>query len=311
MLSKSFGVARSSSTFGIGSWRRISTGVTKFSAKPWISFKNSKKPTQLNHQLFRRISSKATATSVAAENTHDYRVVFHENGKQISPWHDIPLVASVDTEHSEKYYNFICEIPANTRSKMEISTTEEFNPIKQDVNKSGTLRSYHGPIYWNYGCLPQTWEDPHHFHPECECYGDNDPVDVVEVGSTPLPTGSVTPIRILGGLGLKDQGELDWKLIGIRADDPLVMSNTIQDVESLESVYPHVINGIREWFRWYKVPDNKPLNEYAYDGNVIGREKALGVVDETHEQWKQLIRHKKEDSKALWTPPAVDFSNVH
>jgi hypothetical protein len=25
---------------------------------------------------------------------------------------------------------------------------------------------YHGPIFWNYGLLPQTWEDPNHEHPE-------------------------------------------------------------------------------------------------------------------------------------------------
>jgi inorganic pyrophosphatase len=29
----------------------------------------------------------------------------------------------------------------------------------QDTKK-GKLRDYHGPIFWNYGCLPQTWEDP-------------------------------------------------------------------------------------------------------------------------------------------------------
>jgi inorganic pyrophosphatase len=26
--------------------------------------------------------------------------------------------------------------------------------------KKGKARLYHGPIFWNYGCLPQTWEDP-------------------------------------------------------------------------------------------------------------------------------------------------------
>lgn len=48
---------------------------------------------------------------------------------------------------------------------MEVATKEEANPIAQDMKK-GKLRDYHGPIFWNYGCLPQTWEDPNIEHPE-------------------------------------------------------------------------------------------------------------------------------------------------
>lgn len=38
---------------------------------------------------------------------------------------------------------------------------EEKNPIKQDTKK-GKLRFYPYNINWNYGMLPQTWEDPEH-----------------------------------------------------------------------------------------------------------------------------------------------------
>ena len=48
---------------------------------------------------------------------------------------------------------------------MEVSTTEPRNPIKQDIKK-GNLRFYPYNINWNYGLLPQTWEDPAHEHPE-------------------------------------------------------------------------------------------------------------------------------------------------
>ena len=37
--------------------------------------------------------------------------------------------------------------------------------MKQDV-KNGTLREYaYGDMLYNYGCLPQTWEDPAVRHP--------------------------------------------------------------------------------------------------------------------------------------------------
>ena len=37
---------------------------------------------------------------------------------------------------------------------MEIATKIKFNPIIQD-RKNNKPRYYAGPIYWNYGCLPQ------------------------------------------------------------------------------------------------------------------------------------------------------------
>jgi hypothetical protein len=41
------------------------------------------------------------------------------------------------------------------------SQGEDHTPIKQDTKK-GKLRFYPYPINWNYGMLPQTWEDPAH-----------------------------------------------------------------------------------------------------------------------------------------------------
>lgn len=43
---------------------------------------------------------------------------------------------------------------------------EPKTPIKQDVKK-GNLRFYPYNINWNYGLLPQTWEDPKHANEEC------------------------------------------------------------------------------------------------------------------------------------------------
>ena len=46
--------------------------------------------------------------------------------------------------------------------------------------------------YWNYGCLPQTWEDPRIAADECGgVFGDNDPLDVVEIGSRTMAMGEV------------------------------------------------------------------------------------------------------------------------
>jgi inorganic pyrophosphatase len=225
--------------------------------------------------------------------------------KLSSLWHDVPLRADVSAQgdSDDPAFNFICEIPSMTSAKMEISTTLPNNPIVQDRTKDDKPRFYHGPIYWNYGCLPQTWEDPRVLNEQCDnTFGDNDPLDVVEIGSEALPAGSVTPVRILGALGLIDCGELDWKLIAVRTTDPLVAVHQVRDLQDLGRVLPHHVDGIREWFRWYKRPDGKPLNEYAMGGRAVDREGALAVVQETHEQWKRLVSDggKVTDTKRLW-----------
>ena len=94
-----------------------------------------------------------TSTEIDGEAaTESFRLKFKDDKGIISPWHDIPLKDGND-------YNMVVEIPKMTKAKMEVATKEENNPIAQDIKK-GKLRDYHGPIFWNYGCLPQTWEDP-------------------------------------------------------------------------------------------------------------------------------------------------------
>merc|ERR1712060_304397 len=191
--------------------------------------------------------------------------------------------------------NCLIEIPKNTKPKMEVATKEPKNPIAQDVKK-GKLRNYHGPIFWNYGMFPQTWEDPGVTHPETQCAGDNDPIDVVEIGSEALAQGTVEPVKVLGALAMIDEGELDWKVIAIRKDDQLAAE--LQCIRDVETRCPGVISGIREWFRWYKTPDGKPLNQFGFDEKAVDRSHALEVIAETHEAWKQL--QKKADTGKLW-----------
>merc|ERR1712050_264887 len=88
------------------------------------------------------------------------------------------------------------------------ATKIEGNPIMQD-EKKGKARLYHGPIFWNYGCLPQTWEDPN-VKGDADvdgAFGDNDPVDVVEIGSSSLAMGSFTPVKAVGVLSMIPDGE--------------------------------------------------------------------------------------------------------
>ena len=52
-----------------------------------------------------------------------------------------------------------------------------------------------GDIFFNYGCFPQTWEEPTHVHPDAKgSRGDNDPLDVVEIGARIVKPGVRTEL---------------------------------------------------------------------------------------------------------------------
>jgi inorganic pyrophosphatase len=239
----------------------------------------------------RMVTSRAIATKTAGDaGTESFRIFFTEGSSNISPWHDIPLKAAGGLFH------FVNEIPKNTKAKMEVATKEASNPIAQDIKK-GKLRDYHGPIFWNYGCLPQTWEDPNVLNIAVNCKGDNDPVDVVEIGSKAIPSGAVAVVKVLGALAMIDDGELDWKIIAINSEDPLF--SELNDISDVEAKCPGVVSGIREWFRWYKTPDDKPLNAFGYDEKALDKKFALEVIEETHAFWKSL-KEGKTDKGKLW-----------
>lgn len=232
-------------------------------------------------------SSKETGTS----NSTDFRIFFSDKqGKQISPWHDVPLYTK------DGHLSFVCEIPRETAAKMECATDEENTPIKQDTKK-GKLRFYPYNINWNYGLLPQTWEDPDKKNEDLDTVGDNDPVDVVEIGTTTLKMGGVYSVKPLGVYAMIDEGELDWKVIAINIDDP--KAPLVNDVEDVEREFPGELERIMVWFRDYKTPDGKPQNSYGYDGQCMNKEFTLKVIAETHEAYKALKTGSRANTEEL------------
>ena len=185
----------------------------------------------------------------------------------------------------------VVEVPRWSNAKMEISLKEKMNPIKQDIKK-GKLRFVancfpHKGYIWNYGALPQTWEDPTHTDPDTQAKGDSDPVDICDIGTRVHPMGSIIQVKILGTLAMIDEGETDWKMIGIDINDP--MAAEINDIEDVETKMPGRLAATVEWFKIYKMPDGKPANEFAFNGEFKNAEFAKNVIDKLHEQWKGLM----------------------
>lgn len=108
-------------------------------------------------------------------------------------------------------------------------------------------------------------------------------------------------------MALLDEGETDWKLIAIDIKDPMAekLNGMINvnvwvkrdcwhicinpDIEDVEKYFPELIKATHHWFKIYKIPDGKPANEFAFNGECKNKAYAQAVVEETHEAWKRLI----------------------
>ncbi|KZM25595.1 inorganic diphosphatase [Ascochyta rabiei] len=231
-----------------------------------------------------------TTRKVAAANTLEHRVYIEKDGQPISAWHDIPLYAN----EQQTILNMVVEVPRWTNAKMEISKEETLNPIKQDTKK-GKLRFVrncfpHKGYLWNYGAFPQTWEDPNVTHPETKANGDNDPLDVCEIGELVNKPGDVIQVKVLGVMALLDEGETDWKIIVVNVNDPLAPK--LNDVEDVERHLPGLLRATNEWFRIYKIPDGKPENQFAFSGECKNKKYAMDIVRECAEAWEKLVAGK-------------------
>uniref|UniRef100_A0A8C7AI92 inorganic diphosphatase n=1 Tax=Neovison vison TaxID=452646 RepID=A0A8C7AI92_NEOVI len=226
----------------------------------------------------------------------DYRLFFKNvAGHYISPFHDIPLKVDSTEENGiptkrarndehENLFNMVVEVPRWTNAKMEIATKEPLNPIKQDI-KNGKLRYVanifpHKGYIWNYGALPQV-----------------------------LSCGEVIHVKILGILALIDQGETDWKIIAINVNDP--EASKFHDIDDVKKYKPGYLEATLNWFKFYKVPEGKPENQFAFNGEFKNKAFALEVIKSTHECWKTLLMKKCDGGAISCTNVQVCDSPFH
>jgi len=172
----------------------------------------------------------------------------------------------------------------------------------------------------------QTWEDPNATHPDTKAKGDDDPLDVCEIGEQVGYVGQIKQVKVLGVMALLDEGETDWKIIVIDVNDPLAPK--LNDIEDVERHLPGLIRATNEWFRVRQRPIGSPLScadlqDPGFASSVkrirlisqtasprtrsrsparprtrcatichppLTRQKyALEIILETHEAWKRLI----------------------
>lgn len=121
--------------------------------------------------------------------------------------------------------------------------------------------------------------------------GDNDPIDVLEIGYRVAERGEIVQVKILGTLALIDEGETDWKILAIDVKDPL--ADQVNDIADIEKHFPGLLRATVEWFKVcftkicleiVKIVINIEVHASEMGGNLS--EETLRVVRGLHPAWK-------------------------
>lgn len=236
------------------------------------------------------MSNTYSTHTIGSKYTFDYKVYILENKKIVSPFHSINLYQHEDTS----IVTVVNEIPRFENAKFEISKDISLNPIKQDI-KNEKLRftknmfPFKGYM-WNYGAIPQTWEDKDQVCGYTGCRGDNDPLDVIDFSKIKKKVGEVYQAKVLGCLALIDEGECDWKIIVIDINDDNAFK--IKSVEDIELFYPDYLEFTKKWFQSYKIPEGKGRNHLGMNERILDGNFACNIINEAHESWKKLFERK-------------------
>ena len=172
-------------------------------------------------------------------------------------WHDIETGADVP-----EIINAIVEIPKGSMNKYEYD--KKHNMIKLD-------RVLFSPFHYpgDYGLIPQTLSE------------DGDPLDALVLVTNPTYLGILIEARPIGLLQMKDDGEMDDKIICVATNDPRYLHTA--DITDLED---HYRSEIAHFFQVYKELEGKKVEILGWKSS----KEAKVVIIESIRRYKDTLK---------------------
>jgi inorganic pyrophosphatase len=146
------------------------------------------------------------------------------------PWHDVELGNGVP-----EMFPVIIEVPMGSKNKYELDKATGLIRVDRVL-----FSAVHYPS--NYGFIPRTYAE------------DRDPLDVLVLGQEPVVPLAILTAKAIGLMQMRDQGEMDDKIIAVHVHDPDYASyNSIFDLPT------HRLAEVKRFFEDYKALEHKTV----------------------------------------------------
>ncbi len=142
---------------------------------------------------------------------------------------------------SDSIVNAVIEIPTGSVDKWEVKNEDGLLHWDFKNGKPRKVRYLGYPL--NYGMVPRTVQAKARG-------GDGDPLDILVLGAA-APRGAVIEARVIGLFRMQDKGELDVKLVAVRAGTAF---ENLRGLTQLAAEFPGVTSIVETWFANYKGP---------------------------------------------------------
>jgi len=93
----------------------------------------------------------------------------------------------------------------------------------------------------------------------------------------------VCDFKILGSLGLIDDGQMDWKILGMEINE--AKAKGVRTIKDYEQLYPGAISEVRKWFLEKAADEGKHHYEYLINGKVIPVADTLDVIQDSQKHY--------------------------
>lgn len=157
--------------------------------------------------------------------------------------------------------NTVVEIPKG--SSLKVEWNRDVAAFQLDRVEP---RIFSKPV--NYGFIPQTLDE------------DGDELDTLVVTDEPIATGVFLEAKIVGVLNFEDDGEMDYKVVVVPADD----RHTGDSIHSLDDLGQAWKNQIEHHFAHYKDLKKPGSTKVLGWGDA---EEAKKIVHECIDRWQQ------------------------
>ncbi|CAD8052958.1 unnamed protein product [Paramecium sonneborni] len=220
-----------------------------------------------------------------------YQINLYSNDKITSFWHDVPIYP---IKEQFNIINVGIEIPKERLAKFEVSKTIKYNPIVQDKKTKKNsdekeLRYYAQFAPYNYGFIPQTWENSTiNLHEGFK--GDDDPLDILDLSMKKVfKPGDIFQAKIIGAFCVLDQDEVDWKILVLNTEEADQLK--INEFNDYEKKYPDLGRYMLNRFRYIKTFDGKKENQILFNNQIFDAKRAVEIVKEGHQQYQDLLQN--------------------